>query len=167
MAKHARASMAPPQPQVVACACHGVQRCTGVRFLLSGDGFCPRRHGEARAGKHGAATAAPSRPNWPRALASYTFANCACHGFAFESALHIDCCAARRVKAAGAVCLGRPLRAPQGRIKRGGLYVLVATSLHVQCMGSARSASSTCRFCVCTHAQLAPRARVSRTGVRT
>ena len=41
---------------------HGVQRCTGVGFLLSGDGFCPRRHGEARAGKHGAATAAGMLP---------------------------------------------------------------------------------------------------------
>ena len=151
MAKHVRASTAPPRPRGVAIVCHGVQRCTGARFLLSGDGFCPRRYGEARAGKHCAAAAAPSGPSWPRAITSYTHAPCACHGLAFESAPHIDYCAARWITYADFVRIDRPLRAPArggGGIKHGGLYVLAATTINVQRVGSARSTSSNCRFCV-------------------
>ena len=104
--------------------CHGVQRCTGVRFLLSGDGFCPRRHGEARAGKHGAAAAASSRPYWPHALASYTLAHCARHGFALHwRYTSIAAPPVGNVLPMLSALAGRWV-APRGRIKHGGLYVL-------------------------------------------
>ena len=74
---------------------HGVQRCTGVRFLLSGDGFCPRRHGEARAGKHGAAAAALLRPRWPHATASYEYASTRVMVRMFDLAPRIHCRTAR------------------------------------------------------------------------
>ena len=74
---------------------HGVQTCTGVGFLLSGDGFCLRRHGEARAGKHGAAAAALLRPRWPHATASYESASTRVMVRMFDLAPRIHCRTAR------------------------------------------------------------------------